>query len=200
MQAINEISPIQESPTLARGRIIEALEDKTVMVASDASAFKAAVSASCFLRPDIGDDVLCALDGNEAFILAVLTRANTSSRAACDLPPATNITADDLLISSRIFGAKADKSEIDSAKMSLKSDHLTISSRLARMASKLTSLALGSLLAKSSDSRVVVEATASIQAGRLSLHAQKDVTARAEALDLKAEGPVSIDGQHLRLG
>ena len=84
--------------------------------------------------------------------------------------------------------------------MTLSGDHLTLRWRLVRLAARLASAAFGSFLAKSRDLRLKVEEGAAIETGRLSVKARQDLTARAESLDLRAAGPVVIDGRHLRLG
>jgi hypothetical protein len=157
-------------------------------------------AASCLIRPQIGDEVLCAADLEKAFVLAVLTRAAPEDQAFCDLPRKTSLNLAELTLNASRFGADLGKADIEAGRLTLGSDHLAIGARLFRLGSKLFSAAFGSFLGKAKDARLKVEDTAAIEADSISLASSRFITARAEGIDLKADGPVSIDGRHLRLG
>ena len=200
MEATLQTSPMTAAPSLFRGRIIEAFDSFSVMVAGEGEAVKASRASSCLLRPMAGDDVLCVMDGADAFVLAVLERGCPEAPASCDLPSKTEIVSGDLLIKSKAIATQAERTDIESSRMTIKGDHLAISARLARLGARLASFAFGSFLTKTGGMRIKALETASIEAGTLNLASGGFITARSEGLDLKAQGPVSIDGQHLRLG
>jgi hypothetical protein len=84
--------------------------------------------------------------------------------------------------------------------MTLSGGHLTLSWRLIRLAASMVSAAFGSFLGKSKDMRLKIDNGAAIESGSLALSAIDAITARSDAIDLRASGPVAIDGRHLRLG
>jgi hypothetical protein len=188
------------APTLFRGRVLEILGPETVMVAGESEVRPARRAASCLISPSPGDEVLCALDGETAFILAVLTLADPWAVASCRLPARSEISADELSVKARELSGETERAGLKADRLALAGDHLTLSWRVLRLAAGLFSAALGSLLSKTKTSRVVVESTASLETGRLSVRTDGDLTARSASLDIKAEGPVVIDGRALRLG
>jgi hypothetical protein len=170
------------------------------MVAGESEVRPARRAASCLISPGPGDEVLCALDGETDFILAVLTLADPFSVASCRLPARSEISADELSIKTRELSGETARAGLKADRLSLAGDHLTISWRVLKLAAGLFSAAIDSLLSKTKTSRVVVESAASLEAGRLSLRTKGDLTARSTSVDIKAEGPVVIDGRALRLG
>ena len=200
MEAKLAVTGQTPAPSLFRGAVLEELGGGRLMVAGESSAREAVPAASCLLAPEVGDEVLCVLDGETVFVLGVLTRIDPGAEGRVRLPGRSSLDCGELSIGSSKLSVRSAACEIEAARMTLSGDHLAIRWRLVRMAARIASAAFGSFLAKSRDLRLKVEEGAAIETGRLSVKARQDLTARAESVDLRAAGPVVIDGRHLRLG
>jgi hypothetical protein len=200
MQARSLAPPSAAGPSILRALVFELLESGALRAASAEAVFEARPAASCLLAPQPGDEVLLAADGERAFVLAVLTRPDPQAPAPIALPERSVVACRELSVATSGLELRSDRALIESRRMSLQGDHLAWRFRLARLAASLASFAFGSLLGQSRDMRLAVERGASIETGRLSLKSKGGLSARAEGIDLRAAGPVVIDGRHLRLG
>ncbi|MDR2443066.1 MAG: DUF3540 domain-containing protein [Deltaproteobacteria bacterium] len=171
-----------------------------IIVAVLDQILEANVAASCFLAPQLGDEVLVFLDDSPAIILSVLKLADPFKEAVCPLPNRAKLTSLELTISSKHLATNVNTATVKANEISVKSRLLKTSFGLVRSVANIVNRAANSFLGRYGDLNLISQRSTAIESKRLKLTAKDDLTARTDNLDIKAQGSVLIDGRTLRLG
>lgn len=164
------------------------------------SLAEASVAPSCLIGPKAGDEILLYQEGPEAYILAILRRDDQSGEALLELPPKARLTSKSLTIDSPSLSAKSERIDVSSAKVSLAGSLLAFDFSIFQLAGRIMTSVFRSVFCRSRETRLEVEETAAINAGRVTLMGQEEIIARTGILDLQAKDSVKIDGRSIRLG
>ncbi len=178
---------------------------------------RAKKSVSCFLQPEIGDEVMIFSGDPHAFVLSVLSRSSSACSASIHLPKNSQLTCmeGNLLIESASLTLRGqDDLKLQSASLSMLAKHSdlrmervngwfgmidvrTIGLRL--VANQFTSMC-GRLIQRAKESFRWVDGKDELRAGHVRIQAKEHVRVTAEHASIRAKGFVKIDGQKIDLG
>lgn len=178
---------------------------------------RAKVSASCLLKPEVGDQVLVFNGKPNAFILTILVRANHQQSASIELPANCEIMCPEgqVTVNSQSIQLSAqDGIELDSTCVSVKSKTTEIRSDQLhgwfaqidaktigmRLVATQVSTVFGRLIHRAKESFRWIESKDETRAGRLRIQAQENVQITSKHASIRAKGYVKIDGQKIDLG
>lgn len=180
------------------------------------SAFEARRAKSCLVEPELGDRVLCAIDGRSAYVLAVLDGADGSTRIATDGDlelvakggRATLCAADGVdLASPRAISVTAGELRMRAAAATVAFDELGYLGKLVRAEiAKVTTFAQElELVATRVAQRAkrcfrFVEDLDQTRAGTLDMRAEGTASVRAENALVSARVLAKVDAEQIHLG
>lgn len=190
-------------------------------------------AASCLLVPEIGDRVLCVIETRregrmrhveapfaqtgDAFVLAVLERADTTQRATVELPERTLLRAGERLGIAANQGVDVvggGEVRISSAKVEITAMHTRLASRALDVVGEVVGADLGrvKLVAKTVDgilerlsqrvkrSFKIVEETDQVKARHLDYAAETVAHFRGEHTIVTAKDLVKVNGEQIHVG
>jgi hypothetical protein len=144
--------------------------------------------------------VLLYGDSEEMIVLAVLKRAEENLRPSLVLPEKVLIRGNDTAFESQKLTLTTGESSISSGRMTLKGAIGSFAfSILSVRAGQLTRL-VRNFLSRAHSHQAESEETMSLSAARIRLDAQETLNARADTMDLTAEGTARMDGKTVLLG
>jgi hypothetical protein len=186
---------------LTKGLVLETDDDLT-LVSTDQGLVQATCAASCFIRPQNGDEVLIYKDEgeSEAFVLAILRRNKQIDEAEIVLPTRSRLKSEHLTLDTPILDTQASQIDVKTNKINLKGDLISLNFSIFQQVGRIFTSFFRSFLCRSKEAHLEVEETSVINASRIKLTAKDDLIARSSNLDLQAKDSVKIDGRSIRLG
>jgi hypothetical protein len=178
---------------------------------------RAKLSADCFLKPGIGDEVLLFKGESQTFVLNVLARASMTEGAKIIFPNDSqlmcergklSIKADSLALQTKeAIELEGNALSLSANNMELRTqsfkgwctdvDIKTFSIRIA--ANQLLSVC-GRVMQHAKECFRWIEHTDQTRANRIRLHAKDHVQVTSTHASIRAQGFVKIDGQKIDLG
>jgi hypothetical protein len=210
----NEPEGLVRKPSPKGGLLLRALVAESgegslwVLVGGEeGELIEASLAPSCLLVPRLGDEVLCFIDLDKAFVLSVLERAAPEEKAELSLPGRCAVSAGELEFKAQKFNLEADEIQTAARAHRLKAESLCAEASVGGLNFSVLRLSAGlvlswfrSFLNRSKSLRLEVSDNCAVKAGSIDLLAQEDLTVRSAGVDLKAEDSVKIDGRAIRLG
>jgi hypothetical protein len=189
------INPI----SLNCGQVLETGEEFYLISTSD-FVFPCSLAASCPVKPQVGDEVLCCTNQENSFVLSILKRANADSEAMLNFPDKAQVNASCLTFNADNIKSHSLNTEINTQDFLVKGHNLSFSFKLIHLVSDLVTSVFRSFFNRSRNMCLKVDSTATIVTNRLVVTSEEDLSLKAGGLDLKAKDSVVIDGRSLRLG
>jgi hypothetical protein len=177
---------------LMDGLVQMVCEDKLV-VAGRFGLARATRAAGCLLTPEVGDRVLLAFTGEEAWVLSVLSRAADARPGMLTLPAHTVMQAQRLELSGDVLELRAGVLFVTGKLLAESFDVVR------RKAGKLLDIALRRHACYGKN-REETQETAEVSVGRLRFDCRHSARMRAENLDIKASELLDLDGSHIKVG
>jgi hypothetical protein len=182
----------QPESALMDGQVQMVCEDQLVL-AGRFGLVRATRAAGCLLTPEVGDRVLLALVGEDAWVLAVLSRADDAKPGTLTLPAHTALRARRLELAGEVLELRAGVLFVTGKLLAERFDVVR------RKAGKLLDIALRRH-ASYGKNREETQDTAEIAVGRLRFECRHSARMRAENLDIKASELLDLDGSHIKVG
>lgn len=175
-------------------------------------------AASCLLVPEVGDRVLCVIETRgDAFVLAVLERADGAQRATVELPEKTLLRAAERLAIAANQGVDVvggGEVRISSARVEVTAMHTRLAGRVLDVVGEVVGADLGrvKLVAKTVDGMLerlsqrvkrsfkVVEETDQVKARHLDYAAETVAHFRGEHTVVTAKDLVKVNGEQIHVG
>ncbi|MBK9260043.1 MAG: DUF3540 domain-containing protein [Polyangiaceae bacterium] len=175
-------------------------------------------AASCLLVPEVGDRVLCVIETRgDAFVLAVLERADGAQRATVELPEKTLLRAAERLTIAANQGVDVvggGEVRISSARVEVTAMHTRLAGRVLDVVGEVVGADLGrvKLVAKTVDGMLerlsqrvkrsfkVVEETDQVKARHLDYAAETVAHFRGEHTVVTAKDLVKVNGEQIHVG
>jgi hypothetical protein len=190
-----------------------------IIVETDAGRIGARRAASCLMESTPGDTVLvCITGGNEAYVLAILTRDDDSSPAIISAPGDLNLdlpngkmrlraSAGLALASPQEISLTAHQISLGAARgEAMLTECLLVGKKLGAQVEALSLFAqtvsstLGTVYQKMSRFFRKVEGIEQVQAGELDLQARDSLSLHGRHTIMTAEKLVKVDGAQIHLG
>lgn len=216
-QAIAASTTSTVRPELHEARLIGSGAEGAFRVQAGPWVLTAQRSASCLLEPTVGDRLLVAVLGREAFVLAVLEREDPA------LP--VRLAADgDLELVSRAgrvsvtageaFAVAAPSVSMSAVRVTVAADTVDVAGRALSFVADVGQLKLGAakLVARTADAvleRLFVHASRAlrrvdtldqVRAGQIDMAAKDCAMLRGQHTIVDADGMVKVDGAQVHIG
>lgn len=202
--------------SLFQARVVGVIGD-WFLFEGGAMSGRAKLSADCFLRPGIGDEILLFTGQSQTFILNVLMRASTSDRATVVFPDQSELTcqkgqlslnAQSLSIKAReavdlqgtTLSFSARKTELRSERFKGWCAGIEVKSSSIRVAAHQLLSVFGRTIQRAKDSLRLIDNSDQTRARRVRIHANDHVQVTSTHASIRAQGFVKIDGQKIDLG
>jgi hypothetical protein len=210
-------APTAAETTLRTGRILHAADARLRVRLPEGTECRARRAAGCLVAPAVGDEVLLAAAGDgRAFVLAVLVResgeplrlavegdAALEASGTLRLSGAAGLAlatggaleagADALAMRARAATLSAEEAELTGGRVTATAGHL-------RLFAEACDMALGRLTQRLRTLFRRVEETEDVQAGFLSLMADKILQLRGGVTTVKAKENVKVEGRQVHIG
>jgi hypothetical protein len=177
---------------LLDGQVQMACEDRLV-VTGRFGLTRATRAAGCLLAPEVGDQVLLAFAGEEAWVLSVLRRASEEKAGRLALPAHTTMRAKNLELGGDVLTLRAGVLLIVGKLLAERFDVVR------RTAGKLWEVALRRHGRFGKNREETLE-TSEISVGHLRFDCRRSAQLKAENMDIKASKLLDLDGDHIKVG
>lgn len=173
------------------------------LTTEDGDEIFARQAASCLLAPAIGDKVLVCTAGGEAFVLAVLLRAEAARTPEVGVPGAASFritTEDELELSGKVMRLKAGKLAILTDVLAQSAGSVTLHAKrfVETVVEKFSSAR--SLTVKAENRSASISKTDMVTAGALVQKIDGVALQNSEITLINAKQDVRVDGERISLG
>ncbi|MFE8034335.1 DUF3540 domain-containing protein [Thiohalocapsa marina] len=215
----DQASTLRPHPLHLEGEILEVAEGATCTIQTATGVLRAHRALSCLVWPEVGDRVLITMGLNdEAFVIAILERRATlplrlvlPGEAAVEVDGGAGLK---LRIDGPLTLGSRTHLSVDSPKVSIRSDRLTLIGARLRLiarealASLRSSRLIGDLVEATaerlnlalSQSRRTVRDLDQVHAGSVEIRAEQVARLSSGTLLADARHLVKIDGEQIHLG
>ena len=184
-------------------------DGESVLLNSRAGVVRALRAASCLLAPTPGDTVLWTrADEGEAWVLAVLRRAESEDPARLRLPEDSEIAAGRLrLRAERELDMRAERVALEGERVSVRGRLLALGGQallqgftVIQTAARWCVERVGKRRGRYGELSQRAAGLAELRAGRLRVKAETGCRLRAEYADIRAEKQLDLDAEHIKVG
>lgn len=207
--------PAAAGPSLKSGTV-EGAADDYLSVRLGARRALARRAVSCLVEPQTGDRVLCSLEGEEVFVLAVLEReaaGPTVISAAGDVEIAAGgtftvtapaglhlATARDMTLTATRLESVADEASLVWKVARLATRALTADLGRAEVTAEESTSIVGRVVQRARRVYRMIEGTETVRAGQVDVVAETGLRMHGQTAVVTAGDLVKVDGKQIQLG
>ncbi|KQN52026.1 DUF3540 domain-containing protein [Rouxiella silvae] len=193
------VSPVL--PAQTSGQVREIKPDGSVLVHSEGRGWICQRAASCLLTPQIDDSVLLANCGQQIWLLAILTRANTLQPAVISVEGSLHISPSDTLsLTSRQFVLNADEGECQVGNMNYRGKTLSAWVNVSRVMGKCCETVWQSMTQISHRLLRKTTQLEQVRAGQLDVKVEQFTRMHAHTTLISSKTLTKIDAKQIHMG
>lgn len=202
---------------LSQASVVGQVGNRYLLQAAEAPG-QARLSASCLLRPAMGDEVLVfSGKGAEAYIVSVLERAAKGIAAEIELPGNTEVTCptgklsihaqalslsgrDTVALRGKSLSLQGEQTELRSRRLNGWFGEVDVKAISFKAFARHFSGVYDRVIQKAKESFRWVQGKDEVRAGRVRVHAKDHVQVTSTHTSIRTTGYVKIDGKKIDLG
>ena len=189
--------------------LVRVCDGDALLLSGREGVVRALRAASCLLAPAPGDTVLWVrTEEGEAWVLAVLRRAETEEAAQLRLPEESEIAVGRLgLRAERELALAAERLALDGERVNIRGRLLAMGGQalvqgftVIQTAARWCVERVGKRRGRYGELSQRAAGLAELRAGRLRVKAETGCRLRAEYADIRAEKQLDLDAEHIKVG